>query len=62
MGEAGSDSGWLEVTVCDEDGETIWEQSPFEGRQRIEISRDGLYTVEVFGQRARGYFSFNVEG
>lgn len=62
LGEAGSDSGWLEVTVCDEDGETIWEQSPFEGRQRIEISRDGLYTVEVFGQRARGYFSFNVEG
>ncbi len=51
-------SGWLEVEVSDEDGETILEGSPLNGDQSVEIAKTGDYTVLVHGRKAGGEFTF----
>ena len=51
-------SGWLEVEISGEDGETLLEGSPLNGDQSVEISRTGEYTILVHGRRAAGQFIF----
>lgn len=51
-------SGWLEVEVSDEDGETVLEGSPLNGDQSVEIAKAGDYTILVHGRKAAGQFAF----
>ena len=51
-------SGWLEVEVSGEDGETLLEGSPLNGEQSVEIPRTGDYTILVHGRKTGGAFSF----
>lgn len=51
-------TGWLEVEVSDENGNTLLEGGLPNGDRRIEISRTGDYFILVWGNRASGGFSF----
>ena len=51
-------SGWLEVEVSGEDGETVLEGSPLNGEQSVEIARTGDYTILVHGRKTGGEFIF----
>lgn len=51
-------SGWLEVEISDEDGETVLEGSPLNGDQSVEIARTGDYTILVHGRKTAGQFAF----
>lgn len=51
-------SGWLEVEISDGEGNTLLEGSALNGDQRIDIPRDGDYTILVWGRHAGGGFSF----
>lgn len=53
-------SGWLEVEVSDEDGNTLLEGVPLNGEQSVEIPRSGRYTVLTHGRRASGRFFFEA--
>ena len=53
-------SGWLELEISDEDGDTLCEGTPVNGEQRFDVSRGGDYTILVHGRRASGSFSFLV--
>ncbi|MCI8329501.1 MAG: hypothetical protein HFG02_07800 [Oscillibacter sp.] len=53
-------SGWLEVEVAGEDGNTLLEGVPLNGEQSVEVPRSGLYTVLVHGRRASGCFFFEA--
>lgn len=52
-------SGWLEVEVSGEDGETLLEGTSLNKEQSVEIPRTGDYTILVHGQRAGGSFAFD---
>ena len=51
-------NGWLEVEICDGDGNTVCQGSPLNGDQKIEITKTGDYTIMVWGRHASGGFSF----
>lgn len=51
-------SGWLEVEVSGEDGETVLEGSPLNGDQSVEIAKTGDYTILVHGRKTAGQFVF----
>lgn len=51
-------SGWLEVEVSGEDGETLLEGSPLNGDQSVEIAKTGDYTILVHGRKTAGQFAF----
>ena len=51
-------SGWLEVEVSDEDGETVLEGSPLNGDQSVGIAKTGDYTILVHGRKTAGQFAF----
>ena len=51
-------TGWLEVEVCGEDGETVLEGSPLNGEQSVEIPGTGDYTILVHGRKTEGSFAF----
>lgn len=51
-------SGWLEVEVSGEDGETVLEGSPLNGDQSVEIAETGDYTILVHGRKTAGQFVF----
>lgn len=51
-------SGWLEVEVSGEDGETLLEGSPLNGEQSVEIAKTGDYTILVHGRKTAGQFIF----
>lgn len=51
-------SGWLEVEVSHEDGETVLEGSPLNGDQSVEIAKTGDYTILVHGRKTAGQFVF----
>lgn len=53
-------SGWLELEISDEDGNTLCEGTPVSGEQRFDVSRGGDYTILVHGRQASGSFSFLV--
>lgn len=51
-------SGWLEVEVSGEDGETLLEGAPLNGDQSVEIAKTGDYTILVHGRKTAGQFVF----
>lgn len=51
-------SGWLEVEISDDDGNTLLEGSAPNGVREIEIPRTGDYIFLVWGNRTSGGFSF----
>ena len=51
-------TGWLEVEICDEDGEAILEGAALNGDQSVEISQTGYYTILVHGRKTSGEFAF----
>lgn len=51
-------SGWLEVEISGEDGETLLEGSPLNGDQSVEITKSGDYTILVHGRKTAGQFVF----
>lgn len=52
-------TGWLEVEVSGEDGETVLEGVPLNGDQSLEITETGDYTILVHGRKASGEFTFD---
>ncbi len=52
-------TGWLEVEVNGEDGETVLEGVPLNGDQSLEITETGDYTILVHGRKASGEFTFD---
>lgn len=52
-------NGWLEVEIYDQDGEILCDAAPMDGTQRMEIPKDGEYTIVARGRRASGRFSFD---
>ncbi len=52
-------TGWLEVEVSGEDGETVLEGGPLNGDQSLEITETGDYTILVHGRKASGEFTFD---
>lgn len=51
-------SGWLEVEISDDDGNTLLEGNAPNGVREIEIPRTGDYIFLVWGNRTSGGFSF----
>ncbi|MCI9003124.1 MAG: hypothetical protein HFG03_09880 [Oscillibacter sp.] len=52
-------TGWLEVEISGEDGETVLEGVPLNGDQSLEITETGDYTILVHGRKASGEFTFD---
>ena len=52
-------TGWLEVEVSGEDGETVLEGGPLNGDQSLKITETGDYTILVHGRKASGEFTFD---
>ena len=52
-------TGWLEVEVSGDDGETVLEGVPLNGDQSLEITETGDYTILVHGRKASGEFTFD---
>ena len=52
-------TGWLEVEVSGEDGETVLDGVPLNGDQSLEITETGDYTILVHGRKASGEFTFD---
>ena len=50
-------TGWLEVEVSGEDGETVLEGGPLNGDQSLKITETGDYTILVHGRKASGEFT-----
>lgn len=51
-------SGWLEVEISGEDGETVLESSALNGEQSVDIAKTGEYTILVHGRKTAGQFVF----
>ena len=58
LGEVNTYNGWLELEVWNPEGEDLCSASPANGEQRIDIPQTGEYTIQVYGQRTSGSFSF----
>ena len=52
-------TGWLEVEISGEDGETVLEGVPLNGDQSLEITETGDYTILVHGRKTSGEFTFD---
>lgn len=59
LGEVNTYHGWLELEVWDSEGEDLCSAFPANGEQRIDIPRTGEYTIQIYGRRTSGSFSFN---